>query len=182
MRGSALWQRRQLAAMLVPPPRLPSPQGHTRSGLAEGAHLDLTPCESMESRAKKIFHDSVEHTHTEQDAYTRRQGALSNSGRFDTHAMPHLHHQRSPSKQSRRVQDIPAGGTCCFQPGAAVALGAPRGKKAPHVRIGNLVWRALALCRSHVISAQGRKFEDDIRCKREHRESEIHVPARYFWC
>ena len=46
-------------------------------------------------------------THTEQDAYTRRQGALSNSGRFDTHAMPHLHHQRSPSKQSRRVQDIP---------------------------------------------------------------------------
>ena len=46
-------------------------------------------------------------THTERDAYTRRQGALSNSGRFDTHAMPHLHHQRSPSKQSRRVQDIP---------------------------------------------------------------------------
>ena len=35
----------------------------TRSGLAEGVHLDLTPCACMESRVKNIFHDSVEHTH-----------------------------------------------------------------------------------------------------------------------
>ena len=34
----------------------------TRSGLEGGAHLDLTPCESMKSRAKKLFHDCVEHT------------------------------------------------------------------------------------------------------------------------
>ena len=51
----------QLAAMLVPRPRLPSHRV-TRSGLEEGAHLHLTPCVSMKSRAKKIFHDSVEHT------------------------------------------------------------------------------------------------------------------------
>ena len=37
-------------------------------------------------------------------------------------------------------------------------------------------------CVVQVISAQGREFEDNIRCKREHRESEMHVPARYFWC
>ena len=140
----------QLAAMLVPRPRLPSHRV-TRSGLEEGAHLHLTPCVSMKSRAKMIFHDSVEHT--EQDAYTRRQGALSNSGHFDTHAMPHLHHQGHPP--SRADASKTHRGTCCFQPGVAAALGAPRSKEAPPARIGNLVRRALTLCRSHELSVQG---------------------------
>ena len=148
MRSSALWQRRhsskrlstrrhaRATAKACPPHRV------TRSGLAEAAHLDLTPCESMESRAKKIFHDSVEHTHTEQDAYTRRQGAISNSGRFDTNAMPHLHHHCLPASRSRRVQDIPP----------------IKGHPA----------EASSTTTSVASESTG--------------ESEIHVPARYFWC
>ena len=30
----------------------------------------------------------------------RRQGALNNSGHFDTHAMPHLHHQGHPASRA----------------------------------------------------------------------------------
>ena len=68
MRGSALWQRRHASKRLSArrharaTAKTALPHRVTRSGLEEGAHLDLTPCESMKSRAKKIFHGSTNRT------------------------------------------------------------------------------------------------------------------------